>query len=47
MAKLYLKESFEKRLNPRNETISFLLNYSKSFRIVSTKMCNELELHLN
>ena len=41
MAKIYSQESPKfKKLNPKDETINFLLNYSKALRIIK---CNNLE----
>ncbi len=38
MAKLYSKTSNQFQLNPKRETLKFLLDYSKSLRIVN---CND------
>lgn len=44
--KLYTeKSSFKKQ--PKRETVQFLLNYSKSLRIVKTRSKKHIELHLN
>jgi|LGVD01.1.fsa_nt_gb hypothetical protein len=45
--KLYTKNANAKRLQPKKETIQFLLNYSKSFKIVKTKTDFFIKLHLN
>lgn len=46
MMKLYTeKSSFKKQ--PRQETIQFLLNYSKALKIIKTESNNYIELHLN
>ncbi len=46
MAKLYTERFFKEKLEPKTESISFLLNYSKSIRAVKTKKQN-LMFHLN
>ncbi len=46
MAKLYTERFFKEKLEPKTETVSFLLNYSKSIKAVKTKKeC--LMFHLN
>lgn len=47
MMRLYTKNAFENRLKPKKETVQFLLDYSKSFRIIRTKTNNFIKLHLN
>lgn len=47
MMKLYTENAFENRLKPRKETIQFLLDYSKSFKVVRTKTNYFIKLHLN
>lgn len=47
MAKNYSKGIIDKTLNPKKETVSFLLNYSKSLWIVKTRFHQIVELHLN
>jgi hypothetical protein len=37
MAKLYSKNPKSEKLNPKDETISFILNYSKALKVVSYK----------
>lgn len=37
MAKLYSKKSISKVMQPKKETISFLLNYSKALSFVKVK----------
>ncbi|MEW4924538.1 hypothetical protein [Algibacter sp. 2305UL17-15] len=39
MAKIYSENSFEKtkNLKPKKETIEFLLNYSKAYKVVEGK----------
>jgi hypothetical protein len=46
MAKLYTERFFKEKLDPRTETISFLLNYSKSIKAVKTEE-ESLMFHLN
>ncbi len=46
MAKLYTERFFKEKLDPKSETISFLLNYSKSIEVVKTKK-KSLMFHLN
>ena len=47
MAKLYSKNFNELTLNPKKETVSFLLNYSKSLWMVKTRFHQIVELQLN
>jgi len=47
MMKLYTESAFDNRLKPKKETIQFLLNYSKSFKVVKTKTNYFIKLHLN
>ncbi len=47
MMKLYTKSTFNRRLEPKKETIQFLLDYSKSFKVVKTKSNYFIKLHLN
>ena len=46
MAKLYTERFFKEKLDPKAETISFLLNYSKSIQAVKTEK-ESLMFHLN
>jgi hypothetical protein len=46
MAKLYTERFFKEKLDPKTETISFLLNYSKSIKSVKTEK-ESLMFHLN
>jgi len=46
MAKLYTERFFKEKLDPKTETISFLLNYSKAIEVVN-KEKNSLMFHLN
>lgn len=47
MMKLYTNKATNVRLRPKKETIQFLLNYSKSFKVVKTKNNYFIKLHLN
>jgi len=47
MAKLYTKDYNKKSLSPKRETVSFLLNYSKSTWIFKTKFHQLVKLNLN
>jgi len=46
MAKLYTEKFFKEKLDPKTETVSFLLNYSKSVEVIKTKK-ESLMFHLN
>lgn len=48
MAKIYFKESIESTndLKPKEETIKFLLDYSKSLSVINCKELN-IEANLN
>ncbi|MGR7814173.1 hypothetical protein [Lacinutrix undariae] len=37
MAKLYSKKIIKNNLNPKEETVNFLLNYSKALSVVNYK----------
>lgn len=37
MAKLYSKPPIKNNLNPKEETVNFLLNYSKALSVVNYK----------
>ena len=45
--KLYTKETSSIQKQPKKETIQFLINFSKSLRIVETKSKDFIELNLN
>lgn len=47
MMKIYSKKNTSNPLTPKTETIRFLLDYSKSLRVVKTKTNYAIELHLN
>jgi hypothetical protein len=48
MAKIYSENSIEntKNLKPKNETVQFILNYSKALKVVNGKT-EQYELLLN
>lgn len=46
MAQIYSKKSSEK-MNPKQETVQFLLNFSRSYRTVRTESNVLVELNLN
>ena len=47
MEKLYSEELINDQFNPKKETVSFLLNYSKSIRVVRNKKDQPIMFHLN
>ena len=47
MMQLYSKKSSEIQMQPKQETIQFLINFSKSLTIVKTKSEDYIELNLN
>jgi hypothetical protein len=47
MMQLYSKKSSELQMQPKNETVQFLINFSKSLRVVKTKSKDYIELNLN
>ena len=46
MAKLYSKTTNQIKLNPKKETLNFLLNYSKALRILDCKT-EKFKINLN
>jgi len=44
---LYSKKSSEFQMQPNQETVQFLINFSKSITIVKTKSKDFIELNLN
>ena len=44
---LYSKKSLEYREQPRKETIQFLVNFSKTLKVIKTKSDFVIELNLN
>jgi heme-binding NEAT domain protein len=47
MMQLYSKKPFDFQMQPKQETVQFLINFSKSLTIVKTKSKNFIELNLN
>ena len=47
MGKLYFRKSCEYREQPKQETIQFLVNFSKSLKVIKTKSDLVIELSLN
>jgi heme-binding NEAT domain protein len=47
MMQLYSKKPSELQMQPRQETIQFLINFSKSLTIVKIRSKNFIELNLN
>ena len=44
---LYSKKLSEIQMQPKQETVQFLINFSKSLRIVETKSKDFIEFNLN
>ena len=44
---LYSKKSSGIQMQPKQETVQFLINFSKSLRVVKTKSNDFIELNLN
>lgn len=47
MEKFYSEELLNMQLNPLEETVSFLLNYSKSIKVIKNSKKKPLMFHLN
>lgn len=47
MMQLYSEKSSDFQMNPKKETVQFLLDFSKSLTIVKTKSKGFIELNLN
>lgn len=47
MMQLYSKKSSDLREQPKKETIQFLINFSKSLKVIKTKSDHFIELNLN
>ncbi len=45
--KLYTNRAFDQQMQPKQETVQFILNYSKSIKVVKTKTNYFIKLHLN
>ena len=44
---IYSKKSSELQMQPKQETVQFLINFSKSLTFVKTKSKDFIELNLN
>ena len=44
---IYSKKSSDFKMQPKKETVQFLINFSKSLTIVKTKSKDFIELNLN
>lgn len=44
---IYSKKSSETQMQPKKETVQFLINFSKSLKFVKTKSKDFIELNLN
>ena len=47
MEKLYSQELLNEQFTPKKETLSFLLNYSKSIKVIKNKKDQSIMFHLN
>jgi heme-binding NEAT domain protein len=47
MMQLYSKKPSDLQMQPNKETVQFLINFSKSLRVVKTKSKDFIELNLN
>lgn len=47
MMQLYSKKSSEIQMQPKQKTVQFLINFSKSLTIAKTKSKDFIELNLN
>lgn len=47
MKQIYSRKSSNFKMQPKKETIRFLLDFSKSFTVVKTESNNFIELNLN
>jgi hypothetical protein len=47
MIQLYSKKSSQIKMQPKKETVQFLINFSKSLTIVKIKSKDFIELNLN
>lgn len=47
MMQLYSKKPSDLQMQPKQETVQFLINFSKSLTFVKTKSKNFIELNLN
>jgi len=44
---IYSRKSSKSKMQPKKETVQFLINFSKSLTIAKTKSKNFIELNLN
>ncbi|MCG8182578.1 hypothetical protein [Tenacibaculum piscium] len=47
MMQIYSEKSSEFNSNPKKETVQFLINFSKSLKVIKTKSNFFMELNLN
>jgi len=47
MEKFYSEELLNEELNPLNKTVNFLLNYSKSIKVIKDSNQKPIMFHLN
>ena len=47
MIQLYSDKSSDFKMKPKQETVQFLINFSKSLKVVKTKSNYLIELNLN
>ena len=47
MIKNYLDTSHDVTMNPKKETVDFLISFSKTLKVVKTKSNQIIELNLN
>ncbi|WP_428744899.1 hypothetical protein [Tenacibaculum sp.] len=47
MIKIYSEKSSDFRMEPKQETVQYLINFSKSLTVVKTKSNYLIELNLN
>ena len=44
---LYSKKTSDFQMQPKHETVQFLIDFSKSYHVVKTKSNDSIELNLN
>lgn len=47
MMQIYLEKSSDFTMEPKQETVQYLINFSKSLKVVKTKSNYLIELNLN
>ncbi|SEE65975.1 hypothetical protein SAMN04487765_3651 [Tenacibaculum sp. MAR_2010_89] len=47
MTQIYSNKSSDSKMKPKKETIQFLIDFSKSLKVVKTKSNHLIELNLN